>query len=168
MWITDCGNVDNLCGYLKEHGKIRGFLKKLSTMKGWFMEDIFDLFEIENVDLSTMSTITLAYIGDAVHTFLVRKYFLETKMQTVNNLHINSSKYCSAKGQAKALDLIIDVLSAEEKDLIRRTRNAKTHKPPKNCDLEIYKKATCFEALIGYLYIKKDYKKLKEIFLKSV
>ena len=132
------------------------------------MKKLEDILSVENVDITQTSPITLAFLGDAVHTMLVRSWFLRQNMQKVNNLHTSSSKLCSAKGQAMALDSISEILTEEEKNIVRRARNAKTHKPPKNCELEVYKKATSYEALIGFLVIKKKYERLEELFLRFV
>ena len=63
--------------------------------------------------------------------------------------------YVTAKRQAYFLDILVNdkFLTDEELDLVRRGRNIKTHKSPKNCDMITYKYATAFEILIGYLYI---------------
>ena len=100
----------------------------------------------ENFDIQEMPLITLAYYGDAVHTLFVRTAYLNKGLETAGNLHKISSKSCSATVQAKALETSEEILDDYEKNLIRRARNVKTHKPPKSCDLEVYKKATAFDA----------------------
>jgi len=55
-------------------------------------------------------------------------------------------------------------LSPEEADVVRRGRNAKSGTIPKNADVTEYKYATGFEALVGYLYLKKRYDRINEIF----
>lgn len=118
--------------------------------------------------INEIPLITFAFYGDAVHTLMVRKYLLNNGICTPNNLHKMASKLCSANFQAESLDILKIVLNEDENEFIRRARNTKTHKPPKSCDLEIYKKATSFEALIGYLTLKRDYNRLKELFTLSV
>ena len=54
-------------------------------------------------------------------------------------------------------------MNEEEKEIVRRGRNAEAHHIPKNAELADYKYATAFEALIGYLYLSKQDKRLKEI-----
>ena len=54
-------------------------------------------------------------------------------------------------------------LSDDEKDIVRRGRNAENHHLPKNSNVQEYMHATAFEALIGYLYLTKRYKRLEEI-----
>ena len=56
-----------------------------------------------------------------------------------------------------------DYLSEEEKDIYLRGRNSNVYTKAKNASLAEYKQATGFEAVIGYLYLKKDQKRLEEI-----
>lgn len=107
-----------------------------------------------------INPIVLAFIGDGVHTLYVRDMVVKNSDLLVNKCHINSAKFCNAKSQSKKLDLIEQFLTEEEKDIVRRARNAKTHNIAKNSDIETYKKATSFEALLGYLFLKGDYERL--------
>ena len=47
----------------------------------------------------------------------------------------------------------MDGLSEDEEGVYRRGRNAKAHAAPKSSSPGEYRKATGFEALIGYLYL---------------
>lgn len=125
-------------------------------------EDIF-LHPLDDDAFKEINPIVLAFIGDGVHTLFVRDKVVKTSNLLVNRCHINSAKFCNAKSQAKKLDLLLDSLSEDELNIVRRARNAKTHNIAKNSDIETYKKATSFEALVGYLYLKGNYKRLNEI-----
>ena len=48
--------------------------------------------------------------------------------------------------------------------IYKRGKNANVHSVPKNADRNDYHKATGFEALLGYLYLKKDIARLRELF----
>ena len=91
----------------------------------------------------------------------------------VDELQKEVTKYVSAKGQASALDELLkrNLLQEEEIDIIKRARNNKRSIHPKHTSLAIYKKATGFEALIGYLYLTNNqnrlYVILNEIEVKS-
>ena len=111
---------------------------------------------------------TLAYIGDVVYELAIRKHVIENSHEQVNKLHKKTVKYVSAKAQAKIVENIYDILNDEEKDIIRRGRNAEANTVPKNTDVITYKIATGFEALIGYLYLKEESQRLEEILLKSI
>ena len=54
-------------------------------------------------------------------------------------------------------------LNEEEHAVYRRGRNAKSVSPAKNQSITDYRRATGFEALVGYLYLKKRYARLMEL-----
>ena len=54
-------------------------------------------------------------------------------------------------------------LTEEEHAVYKRGRNAKSVSPAKNQSITDYRRATGFEALLGYLYLKKDYKRLLDL-----
>lgn len=107
----------------------------------------------------------LAFIGDAVYEVMIRSYLLKMKTNDVNKLETLKVKYVSAKSQALILDDLINknVFNEKELSIIKRARNTKLSSKPKNTDIITYKKATALEALVGYLYIKKDFKRMDEI-----
>ena len=118
---------------------------------------------INNIDLGTISMQTLAFIGDSVYNVYIRTYLASVSNVQTGKLHIKSIKYVSARGQAKTIDKLIDSLSEEEINIYKRGRNTNIHTVSKNVDVVEYKKSTGFEALIGYLYITKNTKRLEEI-----
>ena len=105
----------------------------------------------------------LAFIGDAVHTLFVRDNVVKTNNLLLKDYHKKSASLCRAKAQAERLDLVLNLLTQEEADIVRRARNAKVHTIAKHSDIETYKKSTSYEALIGYLYLKGDFKRLNQI-----
>jgi len=110
-----------------------------------------------------MSPLTWAYVGDAVYELYIRDYLTQTTNLKPNKLHKEAIKYVKAEAQAKILEKLQDVLSEEEKEIVRRGRNAQNHHLPKNANLRDYTYATAFEALIGYLYLSKQEERLDEI-----
>ncbi len=117
---------------------------------------------INNKDLNVL---VLAYLGDNVYEYYVRRFLIENKISNVNDLQKNSINYVSAKNQAKFLDELLkeDYFSEEELDIIRRARNHKGTSHPKNCDILTYKHATALEALIGYLKLEDKEERIKSI-----
>ena len=117
------------------------------------------------MNLDNISLAQLSFLGDAVFDLLVRDYLINQNVVKLKNLQEESLKFVSAKRQAYFLEKLTEdnILTEEELDLVRRGRNIKTHKSPKNCDIITYKHATAFEIMIGYLY-KQDKIRLKEIF----
>ena len=112
-----------------------------------------------------INVLTLAYFGDAVYEMYIRKYLIDKGIQNVNNLQKEAIKYVSAKAQAYYLNLLIEnkFLSDEEINIVHRGRNHKSHKAPKNTDINTYKLATGFESLIGYLYLNNEIDRVEEI-----
>ena len=51
-------------------------------------------------------------------------------------------------------------ITEEEADIYRRGRNAKSGTMAKNASMSDYRKATGFEALMGYLYLKDDFERI--------
>lgn len=120
------------------------------------------------MDTREINVKTLAYIGDVVYELYIREYVIKNSREQVNKLHKKTIKYVSAKAQAKVVAAIDNELTDEEKDIIRRGRNAEANTVPKNTDVVTYKIATGFEALIGFLYLEKREERLKDIINKSI
>lgn len=109
------------------------------------------------------SPLALAYIGDGVYEIFVRTHVLNKGNAPVNKLHKASRELVRAEAQAKIYRVIEPVLSDEEKEVLRRGRNAKSISTPKNADIRDYRYATGFEALIGYLYLDKQIERIQEL-----
>jgi ribonuclease-3 family protein len=110
-----------------------------------------------------MNTTVLAFMGDAVYETYVRAYLINKGQVHGDRLHQAAVKYVRAEAQAKTLKRILDTLSEQELRLVKRARNKKITSKPKNADPIVYKWATAFEALIGYLYLAKQQERLEEI-----
>lgn len=117
--------------------------------------------------LKEYSILALAFLGDALHTFFIREHVIRQNNLKPENYHILSSKFCRAKSQAIVFDKLIDNFNEEEKEIALRARNHKS-RVAKNANLEDYKKATAFEAILGYLYLTGQEKRLEEILEKSI
>lgn len=123
--------------------------------------------EKEEVDINLLSPLTWAYVGDAVYELYVRTNLVNKTKLKPHKLHIESIKYVKAKAQADILKEIMDKLTDDEKEIVRRARNAENHHLPKNANVQDYMYSTAFEALIGYLYLTKQNDRLKEILEKE-
>jgi ribonuclease-3 family protein len=138
-------------------------------MQNDFFEKISDKMNLTTEELNQLSPLVLAYIGDSVYEVLVRTYMVSENGQlSVNRLHRNSISFVKAHAQSDIVHKLTDSLNEDELNIVRRGRNSKSGTVPKNADLTEYKYATGFEALIGYLYLKKDFDRLTEIFFKAV
>lgn len=114
-------------------------------------------------EVNLMSPLTWAYIGDCVYELYIRTKLVNETNLKPHNLHVEAIKYVKAKAQAELLEKIMDKLTEEEQDIVRRTRNTQNHHLPKNSNVTEYMYATAFEGLIGYLYLTKQEERLKEI-----
>lgn len=99
--------------------------------------------------------VTLAWMGDALYSTKVRKHILDAGVRKADQLQKKAAKFCSAVGQAIVLDELLEkeMLDEDEKEIVRRGRNAHVKTSAKNTDLKTYLKATGLEALFGYLYL---------------
>jgi ribonuclease-3 family protein len=114
-------------------------------------------------EINELSPLVWAYVGDCIYELYIRTYLVETTKLKPHSLHVETVKYVKASAQAEILKNIEDSLNDEEKDIVRRARNANQHHLPKNASVQEYMYATAFEALIGYLYLNKNFERVKEI-----
>ena len=117
-----------------------------------------------DVDYRTLSGLSLAFIGDAVYELLIRKYILSRGEARVKDLHKDTVRLVNADFQADMTDVLLPQLYEDELAVFKRGRNAHAGHTPKNKSEAQYHKSTGFEALIGYLYLKKDFERLEFIF----
>jgi ribonuclease-3 family protein len=117
--------------------------------------------------IKEFSPLALAFIGDSVHTLFVRNEILKENNLKVGNYHLLASKLCKAQSQSEVFDKMFEDFTQEEKDIALQARNHKSH-TAKNASLEDYKKATAFEAVLGYLYLTGQNERMEEILEKSL
>lgn len=117
------------------------------------LEQIKGVFECDKVDVRAYSPLTLAYIGDAVYDLVIRTVVVERANRAANELHKRTVKYVQAAVQAAMIEALSEELTEEEEAVYKRGRNAKSHTSAKNASIQDYRKATGFEALIGFLYL---------------
>lgn len=112
-----------------------------------------------------INVLVLAYLGDSVYEIYIREYLIKLGIANVNDLQKESIKYVSAKAQAGFLKSLIEDNYFNEKDLsiIKRGRNYRSGRHPKNCDVVTYKYATAFETLIGYWYLNNEKEKIDKL-----
>ncbi len=124
---------------------------------------IRETFAIEEVDIQTYSPLTLAYIGDCVYDLIIKSIVIGGKNRQVHKLHRETSQLVQASTQSAMMREMQLVLNEEEHKVYKRGRNAKSVSPAKNQSLTDYRRATGFEALIGYLYLKKEWKRIVDL-----
>lgn len=114
-------------------------------------------------NINNLSPSVLCFVGDAVYGLLVRTYLANINRPS-SKLHAESVKWVNASAQAKAYSIIENCLNEEEISVFKRGRNFHTSSTPKNATKQEYHIATGFEALFGYLYLKKDSDRIEELF----
>lgn len=134
------------------------------------MKDIRDSAgTLDARDIMTMNPLVLAYIGDAVYEVFIRTVIITGgPTKPVHKLHMMSTEYVKAHAQSEIIRKMADMLTEEETNIVRRGRNSKSGYIPKNADVQEYRSATGFEALIGYLYLMGNIKRLDELLNYSI
>ena len=119
-----------------------------------------EIFNSKEVRPNEYSPLALAFIGDSVFDLVIKSVIVEKANCQVNKLQNKTSKIVRATTQALIVDALKDVLTEEEVNIYRRGRNAKPYTKAKNASYSEYCKATGLEALVGYLYLKGETKRL--------
>jgi len=117
------------------------------------------------MNVNEINVLVLAYLGDNIYEYYVRRYLIEKKVANVNELQKSAVNYVSAVNQSRFLNSMVEnnFLTSEELSVVKRARNHKTGSHPKNCDILTYKHATALEALIGYLEFLNNRNRIEEI-----
>ncbi|MDE6907708.1 MAG: ribonuclease III [Lachnospiraceae bacterium] len=129
----------------------------------FMMEYLRDAFGMEDVDLRTYSPLTLAYIGDAIYDLIIRTLIVKQGNSRPEKMHKRTSGLVKASAQAEMIERLLPMLTEEEHAIYKRGRNAKSYTMAKNATMLDYRKATGFEALMGYLYLKEDMSRLIDL-----
>lgn len=122
-----------------------------------------ETFELEYQDIRTYSPLTLAYIGDAIYELVIRTILVEKGNTQVNKLHKRASRLVKASAQSAMIEKLKPYLTEEEMGVFKRGRNAKAATMAKNATMSDYRRATGFEALMGYLYLTEQWERMLEL-----
>lgn len=128
-----------------------------------FTEGLDSIFRFSDKNWKMYSPLTLAYIGDAVYEVVIRTIFVKEANCQPQKLHQKVTACVSAKAQARMIAALQPMLTEEEAGVYRRGRNSKPYTKAKNASLREYLEATGFEAVIGYLYLNREYERLNEL-----
>lgn len=120
-------------------------------------------FELENRDIKTYSPLTLAYIGDGIYEIVIRTILVSQGNCPPNKLHKRASALVKAEAQSDMMAVIEPLLTEEEESVYKRGRNAKSYTMAKNASMSDYRRATGFEALMGYLYLNGNEERMAEL-----
>ncbi|MCP1110086.1 Mini-ribonuclease 3 [Ohessyouella blattaphilus] len=120
--------------------------------------------EIEKeLNVNEYSPLSLAFIGDSVYDLIIKTKIIRAGNKQVKKLHQDTSHLVNAAAQSTMMRTLQDLLSDEEREVFKRGRNTKSVSPAKNQSVTDYRRATGFEALVGYLYLQGKYERISEL-----
>ena len=120
-------------------------------------------FELPEQDIRSYSPLTLAYIGDAIYDLYIRTIIVKMGNTQPSKLHKRASALVKAETQADMVTVLEPHFTPEEEAVFKRGRNAKSYTPAKNATTGEYRRATGFEAVLGYLYLTKQYNRIIDL-----
>lgn len=126
---------------------------------------ILGKFGIEKKDIRSYSPLTLAYIGDGIYDLIIRSMVVGEGNTHVNDLHRYTSQIVKAHAQSEMVGELLPELTEEELTIYKRGRNAKSATMAKNATVGDYRRATGFEALMGYLYLENQMERMMELII---
>ncbi len=116
-----------------------------------------------------LNPLVLALVGDAVYEVFIRTYLVEKNREmNAHKIHLRAVNHVKAHAQSEYMKFLIENLNEEELSIFKRARNSKSGTTPKNADLNEYKWATGFEAVVGFLYLSEKGERLNYIFEKII
>ena len=114
-------------------------------------------FQLPRQDIRTYYPLALAYIGDGIYELYIRTIVVGRGNRQASKLHHAASRLVKAPTQALMAEALEAEFTPEEEAVYRRGRNAKSYTTAKNATTGQYRKATGFEAVMGYLYLTGQY-----------
>lgn len=127
------------------------------------IEYLQHLFRLPEVNPKQYSPLTLAYIGDAVYELVIRTILVSRANTQVSKLHKKASSLVKAEKQSGLVEILEPHFTPEEEHIYKRGRNAKSYTSAKNAGIVDYRRATGFEAVMGYLYLKGDFRRMMDL-----
>ena len=118
---------------------------------------------MKEIDAKQCSPLVLAYVGDCVYDLIIKTKVISEGNKQVKKLHQETSSMVQASAQSEMMRVLQPLLTEEEHAVYRRGRNAKSVSPAKNQSLTDYRRATGFEALMGWLYLKREWKRMADL-----
>ena len=117
-----------------------------------------------NVDIKERSSLALAFLGDGVFELLVRAHIVAAGRYPLQVMNRQAVRLVSAHGQNAAFQVLLPLLTEEEREVVRRGGNAKKTTSAKNATAAEYHTSTAMEALFGWLYLRNDIERINELF----
>ena len=124
---------------------------------------IYEGLDMKHTEPSQLSPLVLAYIGDSIYDLVIKTWVIEQGNMQVNKLNKKTSSIVKAESQSAMIGVIEPMLSEHEEAVYKRGRNAESYTSAKNASIGDYRRATGFEALMGYLYLSGQYERMMEL-----
>ncbi len=118
-----------------------------------WLKEILRAYDRPEKDPRAYSPLALAFLGDGVYEVIIRTLVVEEGNRSAHMLHRDAVTYVRAQMQADMIEALEQELTEEEREIYRRGRNAKATTGARSASIQDYRKATGFEALVGYLFL---------------
>ncbi len=128
-----------------------------------FYDQIREVLGLPETDVDSYSPLVLAYMGDCVYDLIIKSMVVSRGNKQVHRMHEETSSYVQASAQSRMMRAMQPHLTEEEHAIYRRGRNTRSVSAAKNQTITDYRRATGFEALVGYLFLKKRYARLMQL-----
>lgn len=125
--------------------------------------NIWQNLELAQVEPRQLSPLVLAYIGDSIYDLVIRTYLISLGNMPVNKINRMRAGWSRQETQSKLIGILEEQLTENELSVYKRGRNAKSYTSAKNATIGDYRRATGFEALMGYLYLDGQYDRLTKL-----
>ena len=114
-------------------------------------------------DAEQIPPLSLAYVGDSIYDFFVRDYLIRVFSGSLNKINGKKKELVCAKAQSSVMAFFLDkkILTEEEFSVYRRARNHKSQSHSKNSAIQDYRRATGFEAVLGFLHYRGEKERLQ-------
>ena len=114
-------------------------------------------------DAEQIPPLSLAYVGDSIYDFFVRDYLIRVLSGSLNKINGKKKELVCAKARSDIMAFFLDkkILTEEEFSVYRRARNHKSQSHSKNSAIQDYRRATGFEAVLGFLHYRGEKERLQ-------
>jgi Uncharacterized protein conserved in bacteria len=135
---------------------------KSQQLKEYALNDTIPVLNsvMSTADARSLNPLVLAFVGDSVQQLYVRTKLVESSSGKSGALHKLAVKEIKAVAQAEALERLLPLFTEEETAVYKRARNSKANTTAKNASVADYKKASGFEAVLGFLYLSGQHERL--------
>ena len=123
---------------------------------------------LKEINIVEYSPLTLAYIGDGIYEIVIRTMIVDEANRQVNKIHKAAADLVKAKTQSDMILSLYEDLTEDEVRVYKRGRNAKAITRAKNASMGDYRRATGFEAVMGYLYLTEQSERMMELIKKGL